>query len=50
LIFDLAFVWHVFIKNEAAESYFEERLHETDGLGQPSKQSLEQPVTTTIPE
>ena len=30
LTFDLAFIWHLYIKNEAAEEYIEQRLHSTD--------------------
>ena len=31
LTFDLAFIWHLYIKNEAAEEYIEQRLRNTDG-------------------
>jgi hypothetical protein len=36
LTFDLAFIWHLYIKNEAAEEYIEERLHNPGSPAQPA--------------
>ena len=36
LTFDLSFIWHLYIKNEAVEEYIEERLRSTDRTAQES--------------